>query len=129
MTSFQGNSRQQGGGADSGGDPVDHGAERLRLACCCGAAARRRENGLSSLWHRLNQFIKRGCRVHVVPATWKWHPCRIRGAGARRGVESPVTEIRQERKSTRGHTPAWPFGAGSRVYTVDNHLARRQSDG
>jgi len=24
--------------------------------------------------------IRRGCHIHVVPATWEWHPRRIRGA-------------------------------------------------
>ena len=43
-----------------------------------------RENGLSSRWHRPYQIVRRGCRVHVVPATWLRHPCRIREGGARR---------------------------------------------
>ena len=50
------------------------------------------------------QCLRRGCRVHFVPATWMGHPCRIRGAGAGRGAESPVTRMLCKRRSTKGHT-------------------------
>ena len=46
--------------------------------------------------------IRHGCRVHAVPATWMWHPHRIRGAGARGEPESPVTGILWERRGTNG---------------------------
>ena len=46
-----------------------------------------------SLWHRPYQIVRRGCLFHAVPATWMWHPRRIRGTGAGAGAESPVTGI------------------------------------
>jgi hypothetical protein len=43
----------------------------------------------SSLRHHRYRIVRRGCRVHVVPATWMWRPCRIRRARAGPGAESP----------------------------------------
>ena len=50
-------------------------------------------------------LIRHGCRVHVVPATWMWHPCRFGGARAGGGPESPVARMSLERRDTKDHTP------------------------
>ena len=64
--------------------------------------------------------IRRGCRVHVVPATWLWHPCRIPPSRSRLRAGSPVTGIPWEPRSTRGrgagaHLPARISGIAARA--------------